>query len=513
MEQLNNCYILGMKIFLLITVFLLSQSVALGSDVYKVQSKIDSALKNSKLKVEQAHQLTRDFAAAAVPFHKSLVFDLEEGNPLTGAQLTSLHGLVSSFISLAYRIEREYEKKEDGFEKLFYGVTLLELIRNTYIQAFRNKKLRVLLNDKDSSFGIEKKELKKYLLNILNKDFLRKVEVLYVLYSNEASDNLADTWKGHSRVIEKIKNDEFLKFRKFVLNSTASDWGREFFKFIVHHLSGGFGNGAGSIKWRRGHLENNQLVIDKIKATIRPLDIITEKAGFALTDTFIPGHFGHNAIWLGNKKELIEMGIWGELPEEIKEGISLGKNILETDRSGTHLKSLEKFMNVDEFAILRFKEGVIQKNQIRKIYKVAVSQLGKKYDFNFDVETTDRLVCSELLYQSFGNINWPTEKYLGRTTISPDNVGSLILYNNSPLEMIYFVAGTETGSYEKDIFSFANDVGFKTSSSGFLKPREVCTVRTIKRPGGFRQRGTSRKRETINLKSCKTVFDELNYQN
>lgn len=502
-----------MKIFLLVIVFLLSQNVALGSDVYKVQSKIDSALKNSKLKIELAHQLTRDFATVAVPFHKSLVFDLEQGNPLTGAQLTSLHGLVSSFISLAYRIEREFEQREDGFEKLIYGVTLLELIRNTYIQAFRNKKLRVLLNDKDSSFGIEKNELKKYLLNVLNKDFIDKVEVLYTFYSKEASEKLANTWKGHSRVIEKIRNNEFLKFREFILNSTASDWGREFSKFVVHHLSGGFGNGAGSIKWRRGHLENNQLVIDKIKATIRPLDIITEKAGFALTDTFIPGHFGHNAIWLGNERELVGMGIWDDLPVIIKEGIKNGKNILETDRSGTHLKSLEKFMNVDEFAILRFKEGIIQKGQVRKVYKVAVSQLGKKYDFNFDVETTDRLVCSELLYQSFGKINWPTEKYLGRTTISPDNVGSLLLYKNSPLEMIYFVAGTKTGSYEKDLFNFANDIGFKTTSSGFLKPREVCTVRTIKRPGGFMQRGTSRKRETINLKSCKTVFDELIYQN
>ncbi|MBK24599.1 MAG: hypothetical protein CME70_11445 [Halobacteriovorax sp.] len=501
-----------MKYFLLVILVLLTQGFALGDDVIKLQSEIDSEMGKKVLAVEKAHELTKKFREVANPFHESLIQDLKEEKPLTGAQLTSMHGLVSSFISLAYRIEREYEQREDGFVKLFYGVTLLELIRNTYIKAFRNKKLRVLLNDKDSSFGIEKKELKKYLLNVLSRKFLSEVESLYISYKSEAGEKLEKAWNGHSRVIEKIRNNEFLKFRKFILDSTASDWGREFSKFLLHHVSGAFGNSAGSIKWRRGYLENNFKVIRDIKLKIQPLDVITEKAGFALTDTFIPGHFGHNAIWLGYESELIEMGIWNTLPSSVQKGIRQGKNILETDRSGTHLKSLEDFMNVDEFAILRFKEGIIKEEQIEKIYKVAVSQLGKKYDFNFDVETTDRLVCSELLYQSFGKINWPTEKYLGRTTISPDNVGSLILYNNSPLEMIYFVAGSESGLYEKDIFDFANDIGFKTTSEGFLKPRKVCTVRTIKRPGGFRQRGTSRKRETINIKDCETVFDELNYE-
>ena len=68
---------------------------------------------------------------------------------------------------------------------------------------------------------------------------------------------------------------------------------------------------------------------------------------------------------------------------------------------------------------------------------MAFRQLGKKYDFNFDVNTTDKIVCSELAYVSFPSIDWPTEKVLGRHSISPDNVAQLA-WNNVPLQLVMF---------------------------------------------------------------------------
>ena len=68
---------------------------------------------------------------------------------------------------------------------------------------------------------------------------------------------------------------------------------------------------------------------------------------------------------------------------------------------------------------------------------MAFRQLGKKYDFNFDVDTTDKIVCSELAYISFPSVDWPTEKTLGRHSISPDNVAQLA-WNNVPLKLVMF---------------------------------------------------------------------------
>ena len=57
--------------------------------------------------------------------------------------------------------------------------------------------------------------------------------------------------------------------------------------------------------------------------------------------------------------------------------------------------------------------------------------------FLLDVNTTDKIVCSELAYVSFPTIDWPTEKTLGRYNISPDNVAKLA-WNKVPLELVLF---------------------------------------------------------------------------
>ena len=53
----------------------------------------------------------------------------------------------------------------------------------------------------------------------------------------------------------------------------------------------------------------------------------------------------------------------------------------------------------------------------------AFEQVGKEYDFNFDVETDSRIVCSELAFVAYHDYDWPVKKTVGRYTISPDHVG------------------------------------------------------------------------------------------
>ena len=254
-------------------------------------------------------------------------------------------------------------------------------------------------------------------------------------------------------------------------------------RFLLHHASGLFGNSMGAVKFRKGHLLNNDLLNKKIISKLQPLDMITEKTPFILTDKFIPGHFGHNAIWLGTKKQLISLGMWDNpniIP--LRGMIEKGYSIIETDRSGTHLKKLDQFMNIDWFGIMRLKNSLNDFEYIKDVYHVAISQLGKTYDFNFDVETTNKLVCSELLYQSFGDITWPTERYIGRTTISPDNVASLIFYEGSPLSLAFYVLGNEKKevvSLDKDIL--AKDLGFrKNPTEDFYEKAAKKCVSVVK---------------------------------
>jgi hypothetical protein len=97
------------------------------------------------------------------------------------------------------------------------------------------------------------------------------------------------------------------------------------------------------------------------------------------------------------------------------------------------LNPIEHFLNIDDLAVLRGAdpEPELTANTVIQ----ALRQVGKAYDFNFDVETTDRIVCSELVYLAYTHIEWPTKKMLGRATISPDNVAEKAL-NGGPLRLV-----------------------------------------------------------------------------
>jgi len=104
-------------------------------------------------------------------------------------------------------------------------------------------------------------------------------------------------------------------------------------------------------------------------------------------------------------------------------------------------------MDIDDLVILRKKSYV--KNQFNNSLVRAFRQLGKEYDFNFDVETIDKIVCSELAYVVFSDIKWPTEKLVGRSTISPDNVA--IMAVNGPLKLMTFIQdGKELARHKMD---------------------------------------------------------------
>jgi hypothetical protein len=204
-------------------------------------------------------------------------------------------------------------------------------------------------------------------------------------------------------------------------------------------LSGLFGNSIGLYESRKGKLYGDADALAQIQSELQPLDILLEKTPFRLTDKLIPGHFGHVAIWTGSQAELIDAGVWEELiVNQYAESIDSEHRIIEALRSGVQLSRLEEFLNVDDLVILRpiFDETTRHDDE-REALLMAFRQVGKKYDFNFDVNTTDKIVCSELAYISFPAFDWPTDEVLGRHSISPDNVAEMA-WNNVPLRLVMF---------------------------------------------------------------------------
>jgi uncharacterized protein YycO len=182
-----------------------------------------------------------------------------------------------------------------------------------------------------------------------------------------------------------------------------------------------FGNAVGLVETRRGKLYRRPDVAERVASGLKAGDILLEKTPFRLTDTFIPGHWGHAAIWVGNEAELRALGIWDHpVTRPHQEAIRSGRGIVEALRSGVEMNTLEHFLNIDDLGVLRHES--LPLGTRAEVILQALRQVGKPYDYNFDADTTHRIFCSKLVYLAYGDLQWPTSRMLGRVTVSPDNI-------------------------------------------------------------------------------------------
>ncbi len=246
-----------------------------------------------------------------------------------------------------------------------------------------------------------------------------------------------------------------------------SDFFIGIFDRITGILSGTFGNIAGAIKWRNGHLYKNPTAFDIARSHLQPMDIVIEKSPFVLTDKFIPGHYGHVAVYLGTKEQLEAIGMWNH-PDIIpyQDEIASGKVILEAVRSGVRLNSLEEFLNIDELTIIRKSDALTNETLLAEEITRGMDQIGKEYDFNFDVSTLDKIVCSELIYIFYGNVHWPTQYRLGRATITPDDIAEILFHKGTKFSIINFMVAKDENKIEMvDISYIAGEMDYELRKS------------------------------------------------
>ena len=223
----------------------------------------------------------------------------------------------------------------------------------------------------------------------------------------------------------------------------------------LHSVSAVVGNTLGRAQCRQGLL--HQVYVQKpdeisvLESRMKAGDILLEKTPFRMTDNFIPGHYGHVAIWLGSRKELQQLGVWELLPDlhrelvqyhnypespTLQELVDDGFRIVEALRDGVQLNSLEHFIDIDDLAVIRPRgcmsentandpnlSGCFTREELRQAVINSIRQLGKSYDFAFDVYTKDKIVCSELAYQAYTELEFDITPSLGSmASISPDQV-------------------------------------------------------------------------------------------
>lgn len=90
--------------------------------------------------------------------------------------------------------------------------------------------------------------------------------------------------------------------------------------------------------------------------------------------------------------------------------------IIESVSEGVVFSSFEHSVGgADAVAVLRPR---LTESQLRECLARAFSHVGKPYDFEFDFFSTDKLVCTELVFRAFdGEIEFPLVTILGTKTL------------------------------------------------------------------------------------------------
>jgi hypothetical protein len=172
--------------------------------------------------------------------------------------------------------------------------------------------------------------------------------------------------------------------------------------------------------------------VQELKGMLEPGDIILEQRNWYLSNGFLPGFWSHMALYVGTAEELERRGLATHpfVQQHLEKYRQPDRNgherrAIEAETSGVIFSSLEQTASADHIAVLRPRVSEARKNAA---IARAFSHYGKPYDFDFDFFSTDKLVCTELIYRAYDEfiggerVEFPLVRILGRDTLPPDEI-------------------------------------------------------------------------------------------
>ncbi len=231
----------------------------------------------------------------------------------------------------------------------------------------------------------------------------------------------------------------------------------------------------------------------RLASLLKPGDILLERRNWYLSNAFLPGYWPHGAVYVGTAKDLERLGLDTDpaVRQHWEAFTSLDDGghehvIIEAVSEGVIFSSLEHSIGgADAVAVLRPRVSEQEKNE--SIAR-AFSFVGRPYDFEFDFETTNALVCTEVVFRAYGgnsrSIRFPLEEIMGRRTMPAINLvkkfneeyGS----DDAQFEFVALIDGDEqagTSTFSTDVDAFRGTADRFASS--FLQGSSLYAVRSI----------------------------------
>jgi 1-acyl-sn-glycerol-3-phosphate acyltransferase len=164
-------------------------------------------------------------------------------------------------------------------------------------------------------------------------------------------------------------------------------------------------------------------LMERLRPLLKPGDILIERRNWYLSNAFLPGYWPHSALYVGTPEQLKAEGLDNDLRilrhmERFTKTDAGGHPyaIIEAISEGVVFTTVEHSIGeADSVAVLRPNLTPLQK---REVIARAFEHVGKPYDFDFDFFSSDKLVCTEVVYRAFnGLVDFPLVDILGRKTL------------------------------------------------------------------------------------------------
>ncbi len=227
-------------------------------------------------------------------------------------------------------------------------------------------------------------------------------------------------------------------------------------KTLAYHGQAFVSTWLGSTRFRQprdGELMIRPEQLAEFRAKLKPGDILIERQNWFLSRALMPGYWAHAALYVGTTNDLVRLGLdrdprvaalWKQYAARDAKGHE--HLILEAVPEGVRMTTLEHCIGVaDAAAVLRPR---VKDEQIREAIARAFSHLGKNYDFDFDFFSSDKLVCTELVFRCYdGSVQFPLVEVMGRKTLPPTELVRKFVNErgkaDAQLECVCFLDGDE----------------------------------------------------------------------
>lgn len=190
-------------------------------------------------------------------------------------------------------------------------------------------------------------------------------------------------------------------------------------------------------------------------ARLEPLDIVVTGNKSYPWGYIIPGRFSHDLIYLGTEAQLRAAGLWDlSALAPLRADIRAGRVFIEAVTPAVQTIGPDRVVQSDTLAILR---PELAPGARLRAYGALAGSIGIPYDYTFNIATTDRLACTELIHLAMPDLRVASREAYGKAVIFPDEVVAQAI-RGERVGLVGYMVGTGDGFVWRGTGSLMADI-------------------------------------------------------